>query len=272
MMGDVANPLTNSSSGEVPEVDVRDPQWQVSQSHAPDNGGTWSFPPERDGWVLAHNALRGEVEEFEDALVRLVALDLPLPAWAAESAREWWRYHHHHIHSHHTNEDELLNAFLRTRFHYPPKMEADHTVIVGMLNELDALIGHLREGSPPADLRAVHAQWLTYKTTLFPHLIEEERVGLPLLRAYFAPDEIAPVIQKIVKRSTAEEMGSFIRFQGKKQFREQFMVDNKIPGFVWHVQFNGQLKAYTNNVGRHIDALRRGVPPDPVTSGCCLVS
>jgi agmatine/peptidylarginine deiminase len=36
-------------------------KYQVSPEFGPDKTNTWSFPPEEDGWMHAHNAIRGEL-------------------------------------------------------------------------------------------------------------------------------------------------------------------------------------------------------------------
>ena len=41
--------------------------------------------------------------------------------------------------------------------------------------------------------------WRRYKAIMFPHLHEEEQVSLPLMRAYFTPAEVAPMVQRILK-------------------------------------------------------------------------
>ena len=62
-----------------------------------------------------------------------------------------------------------------------------------------------------------------------PHLLEEEMIGLPLVRAFFEPKEVGKIVKKIIAGTPKEEMGSFIYYQGKENFRNVFMKQEKIP-------------------------------------------
>jgi hypothetical protein len=53
----------------------------------------------------------------------------------------------------------------------------------------------VKEGSTVAELTK---EMQDYETMMLPHLLQEEEESLPLMRAYFAPQEIAPKIQEII--------------------------------------------------------------------------
>ena len=46
-----------------PLVDIVDPKYQADQSFKPDKAALWKTHRSRDGWVLAHNAVRFEIGE-----------------------------------------------------------------------------------------------------------------------------------------------------------------------------------------------------------------
>jgi hypothetical protein len=52
----------------------------------------------------------------------------PSPTKYLRHAQEWWAGHFDHVHSHHANEDEIMNPVIRSRVNYPAKLEADHEV------------------------------------------------------------------------------------------------------------------------------------------------
>ena len=43
------------------DINVQDPCYQADTKFKPDKTSLWKFPPEKTGWVLAHNAIRGEI-------------------------------------------------------------------------------------------------------------------------------------------------------------------------------------------------------------------
>ena len=103
----------------------------------PDKRDLWKIPPEKTGWVIAHNAIRGEINTFEEALKNIKN---PLQKSQIESIRVWWNGHSIHIHEHHSNEDDVFNPFLRTRINYPDKLESDHVQLVEHMNKIESCI------------------------------------------------------------------------------------------------------------------------------------
>jgi len=97
---------------------------------------------------------------------------------------------------------------------------------------------------------------------MLAHLLEEEAVCLPLMRAYFTPAEVAPVVQEIVKSGPPVEMGSLIYYAGEPAFFE-FMQQEGIPGFAWYIDFKGKRDNFQEVTKKNIDALTSGVPPVP---------
>jgi hypothetical protein len=73
--------------------------------------------------------------------------------------------------------------------------EADHKELEAMLESLNTMCAGVKEGSTVAELCKVMQD---YETAMLPHLLEEEEQCLPLMRAYFTPEEIGPKIQEII--------------------------------------------------------------------------
>lgn len=86
----------------MPKVDTQDPQYQVSDKHKPDKEGTWPYPAEKDGWVVAHNAIRGEMSNTRAALEAIKRRGKPLKEWEVNSIKKVSDGHIEHVHSHHT--------------------------------------------------------------------------------------------------------------------------------------------------------------------------
>eukprot|EP00931_Biecheleriopsis_adriatica_P100987 TRINITY_DN76216_c0_g1_i1.p1 TRINITY_DN76216_c0_g1~~TRINITY_DN76216_c0_g1_i1.p1 ORF type:complete len:263 (+),score=66.52 TRINITY_DN76216_c0_g1_i1:79-867(+) len=236
----------------------------------------WKHAAHEDGWTHAHNAIRMELDNFMEALkaVQSRAAMGNLIQWEITAMQKWWDSHEKHTHSHHHNEDDLFNPFLKTRIQYPKKLETDHVGLVAKMNHIKKLIGGLDVNiSNCVDLLVT--SWGEYSSMMKAHLREEEEVGIPLMRAFFSPEEIGKLVQQILGSPDApqEEMGSFIFCMGEEAFRNKFMPQEGIPFFVWWVGgFSSKLEYYKSTVASQINGLTTGVPPSQATAGglwCC---
>jgi hypothetical protein len=63
------------------------------------------------------------------------------------------------------------------------------------LEKLDGICKGLKEGDTVNTLTEL---LIAYETSMLPHLEQEEIECLPLMRAYFTPEEIGPIIQVII--------------------------------------------------------------------------
>ena len=255
-----------------------DPKWAVDLSkYKPDKEKTWTYPIEKDGWTHAHNSLRGEIDTFGEALQATVErcnAGKPVEVWEVTAIQRWWKGHFEHIHDHHHNEDDKFVPFFQDRFNYPPKLEADHVTLVKHLDKIESLVTGLSTEDSSEDLGKLAKSWDEYRQTLYPHLLEEEAVVLPLMRAYFLHEEYAALVQDIMSNPEApkSEMGSFIHFMGEENFRSEFMKQEGIPCFVWWVGgFSSKITYYRAEVVTLVDALKSGTPASPPSSGCSIL-
>jgi hemerythrin-like domain-containing protein len=76
-----------------------------------------------------------------------------------------------------------------------------------VMDKLAEMMREVKEGGSVAELLA---QMVVYEELSLPHFKQEEVECLPLMRAYFTPQEIAPQTQKIIKNGPKVESGSFI--------------------------------------------------------------
>jgi hypothetical protein len=102
--------------------DPTDPKYQVSEAFKPDKASTWAIPEEDDGWVLAHNAIRGEMSMVREALEAVQKRGQGLEEWEVAIITKSIEATFEHVHAHHKNEDDLFVPVLRKRFHYPDKV------------------------------------------------------------------------------------------------------------------------------------------------------
>ena len=127
----------------------------------------------------------------------------------------------------------------------------------------------LKEGDT---LDEIIVEWKKYGDMICPHMDEEEATALLLLRAYFKPEDLKPVIEYIMKFGPKIEMGSCIYFMGIEKFRKEFMPQEKIPFFVWHIDFQFRLAEFKGRVIKHIDALKCGEKPSEGADHWCTIS
>jgi len=172
--------------------------------------------------------------------------------------------HFENVHGHHTNEDAILSPVLKGRFAYPPKLEDDHTMIITNIHSLEKRIKVFKPEDGTEGLRAIVHAFEVYEKSLLPHLIEEEKVGLLLMRAYFTQDEIRPVIAKILSRAQKMEpftLGLMIDSLGEDYIRNTMMKNEGIPFFVWYLVFIKQWKKFQREVLVFYVALETNVMP-----------
>jgi hemerythrin-like domain-containing protein len=239
-------------------VDTQDLKWQADVKLGPDKEAAWRHPMEKDGWTHAHNAIRSEMSRFRQALSSLAERKC-LRQWEIDCLVAAWGEHQAHVHAHHSNEDKELGPFLQQRILSPEKLHDDHASLLRTLADLEERVMGLRAGSwePVA---ALHEAWVAYEAAMLPHLREEELTQLPLMRAYFSPEEIGPIVQKIIARGPPCEMGSFICTMGDEAFFE-FMKQEGIPGFVWYLEFKSKRDSFRSLFIDNLTAVSEGSPP-----------
>lgn len=261
--------MTNASS-----FDPTDLQYQVDKKFAPDKEKLWQFPAEHDGWVHAHNAIRGELKMFQECCesIRKQATSssaTTLKDWQAKALQSIFDAHDHFVHSHHSNEDDILAPALAKRFHYPEKLSSDHDGLVKAMADLKRYIHNLKEGDDAESAMSnLLKQWNHYRTEMEEHMLEEEQIALPLARAYFTPKEFERIVQKLVRKESGKAMmGCFVYHMGQERMQMEFMKEQGIPFFLWHLVFRGGYKFYEQRVINKVLALKSGVEPVPRKRG-----
>ena len=51
--------------------DATDIQYQVNEKYKPDKESTWTFPMNNDGWMHAHDSIRGEMKDIQQMLISI---------------------------------------------------------------------------------------------------------------------------------------------------------------------------------------------------------
>jgi hemerythrin-like domain-containing protein len=240
--------------------DATNSKYQATAEFKPDKTSTWAFPPQNDGWVHAHNALRGELSDIKDVIESIEKRARPLHGWEVIALKKVLSAHFEHIHSHHSNEDDLFVPELRKRINFPEKLVEDHVGLVKKLEELENIMRSLQAGDRLENSDLLQ-EWIIYQEMMLPHLKEEEDIGLPLMRAYYTQKDITPLIHKLVANSPKIESGSFVYYMGPDRLRNEFMKQEGIPRFVWYIDFKVKYNYFLKEFVENANALKSGIEP-----------
>lgn len=250
-----------------PPFDPTDLKYQVSDEFPPDKESTWPYPMEKAGWVLAHNALRGAMEQFQYCLSTVKKKSSEdnnkLQAWQVKCIKEVFAFQYEFIEEHHAFEDNILAPEFSKRFKYPDKLVDDHDGIIKQLNKVNELVKNLQPGLDTATaIHEVLNEFDKYDKAIRPHLLEEETIGLPLSRAYFDPKAFAKIMMKGQLKSPPNlvAMGCFVYFNGIGTSRE-FLKQEGMPFFVWYLMWRPGYKKYCSTILEKVKALMDGVEP-----------
>ena len=94
----------------------------------------------------------------------------------------------HQVHHHHDNEEKIFFPMLAYRIQLPPKMTADHKTLLEMLERTATNVKALVVGDAAtnaAALATLTASFNDMSMHMREHLLEEEHVGLPMMRHNF---------------------------------------------------------------------------------------
>lgn len=248
------------------DFDPSNPQYQLHAEFPPNKAKTWKIKVQDDGWVLIHNCLRTEIQRLHKILSTLLARSQhsKLQSWEIHSLQYIFQVHFQTVHGHHANEDEILTPVLKQRFLYPTKLEDDHSDIIRHIHILEKSIKELTAEDGTLGIQNLMDSFESYGKSLIPHLLEEEQVGLLLMRAYFTQEEIRPVIAKILSRTQKLEpftLGMMIHNLGEEYVRNTMMRGEGIPFFVWYLFFKRQMKKFQKLVLVYYVALETNVAP-----------
>mmetsp|Transcript_2498 Transcript_2498/g.2995 ORF Transcript_2498/g.2995 Transcript_2498/m.2995 type:complete len:273 (+) Transcript_2498:36-854(+) len=250
-------------------VDPKDLKYQVDPKHKPNKESLWKYPKEKDRWYHANDALRGEVDGFQNAISQVVARMkddekqcFKEKDWIVMSIQKWFDGHEKHASDHCQQVDDQLKPFCSTRFHWPEKEEdtsQNHNALKEQRTKISILVKNLP--NTVDGFEELEKVWSTYQSILFNHLRTEEETYLPLYRAYFTSEEVGQLCRKIAEAGPLEAQGAMIYYMGEDKFRNDYMKQLGIPFFVWNLAFKKQLAYYKQEMESHIIALSTGVEP-----------
>lgn len=245
--------------------DPLDPSFGIDLAKYPNSkSANWNHRIEEDGWVLAHNSIRGELEDLKFALGCVIARRKASgpKEWEVAAVQKYWRHHAKHVRSHHGNEDRFFAPLFGERFRFPEQMEIDHQQLVKEMRNVAIKVEELEVGNLKK-LKEFYHSVCQYEEIMVPHLEGEERLILPLMMAYFTQEEIADVVGTIINNPEAprEEWGAIIHYASPEYMRNKYMPQEGIPSFAWYLKFLHDHNFYENEVFILIETLVSGAAP-----------
>lgn len=268
-----AQNLWSQKSAASEEVDTQDVQWRADAEYAPDKESMWDYPKEKDRLMLVNNAIRGEVSDLKEALTKLVERGT-FQTWEIDSFCSAWSEHATHVHEHRSSDEKIFYPFLAPRIRLPEKLRSHHVdlsrrfnLIAGLVTVLAGVVEHPRRSGY---VRSILDAMLEYEKILLPQLAEEELQLLPLMRAYFKPDEVAPIVQKIVGSGPPCQLGSLIHYAGDEAFFA-FMEQEGMPGYAWYFDLRSRRDHFRRSFVQNLTAVTTGTPTQQLSflSGWC---
>ena len=237
-------------------------EWQISPCFPPDKSGTWTFGIDVDGWKLAHDALRGEIRDFQHALNVLEQDQVPPTRQQSRALRRWWNGHVRHTQSHHKNEDRIVKSFVEQRFVYPAFMEDDHVKIDHHLETISELTRRLSSTRAAKDrtkvLKRLREAFEEYVNDFLPHLQAEEDLGIPLTRAYFSPQEVRGLTNRLASRGPGVETGAIVHYVGREKLNHAMQLQNvPNPRVLWVLILNPRHRYYQRHMLRSLDRITK---------------
>lgn len=222
-----------------------------------DHEKDWGYPATSDGWYRIHNGIRAELVKLKVCLEKVASA--PLQEWQVACLQAYWAGHTKSVGIHHEHEDKLFMPMLEERVTLPSKLEADHAVLMQMLNEVGTQMNDLKAGGYVTAVRTAHAD---YKAVMEAHLKEEEAICVPLMRAYLEPGNVGKKVAVIMKALDPMVMGMFVHHQGSKAGFKKFMAQQGIPSFVWYLDFKSKRVLYRKEMETQVQAILQGKPAE----------
>ena len=124
-------------------------------------------------------------------------------------------------------------------------------------------------------LATLVTDYAALKECMFAHLLDEEQVGLPLMRHHFTYKDFKHIEKKILEHATTAELAWVLRPMGGDAAKREWMTAvAHIPGPVQSLIIMPATRRYNRDVVVPIEALCSGAteaPPQPDAGCACSV-
>lgn len=198
---------------------------------------TWEdVPVERDGLVLAHNALRLDVADFT-AAVEAVVKNGDLAGWRLKRLRSYWEHFVVTLTAHHDHEEECFFPKYQERFDVPKRLNEDHHTLIKAMDAVTARVRKLSEESlskehAKEEITQLQSEIATFSTVMNNHLEDEEKSLIGPTRQHFTHAEVEAIVQSFIKKMEWFALPEYLRPMTRED-KTKWMTESKIP---WLIQ------------------------------------
>jgi iron-sulfur cluster repair protein YtfE (RIC family) len=152
--------------------------------------------------------------------------------WMGTHLEMFWNFVYKWVHHHHDNEEQFVLPAMREKVTVPAKLSGDHGTLMQQLDEAQqnvcTLATALTKSAAKKELLnhidTFLRQFAAVEAEMRAHLLEEEEIALPLLRAHFTRSEVAAIEAEILKSITPLEIG-FLLAPKDDAFKWRWMRD-----------------------------------------------
>ena len=139
-------------------------------------------------------------------------MSLPTPSLQTKTHQDWWSTHVQHFTSYRAMEVDKLAPFIETKARPGDVLsEKHHQSLFGVLQIVNAAVtdcAYDENSSNKLTASAIASTVHGYRTVLYAHLAETEKVIVPVLRSYFSPEEVFSIFADILSQMPKLAFGS----------------------------------------------------------------
>eukprot|EP00438_Fugacium_kawagutii_P000791 Skav204580 [mRNA] locus=scaffold767:108394:109074:- [translate_table: standard] len=218
---------------------------------------------------MSHNSIRSGLRDMHLA-IRAMAGRHELENWEAKVLKEAWAMHKELISSSLKNYDGVVVPFLNNRINLDSRMKEGHFEVLEAADQFEFRIKALKADKASKEaLKKFHKAFEEYKEKILKYLDCQEKIDLPLMRAYFSPEEVRRVVQQLLAAMTAAETGSLIFYAGEDTFSEFMSKDGGISTFTWLYSLKSKSDQFYLKYVQPLAFVTRGVPL-ATDMQCCM--
>lgn len=237
----------------------------------------WPFSADEDGWVMAHNTIRKDMKDFEQALATVVQgmkQGAALEDWQASHIAKYFAVMYGFIHHHHEIEEEIVFPCMKKKCELGERLSSDHKTLIELLDRCKDIVSGLKAsqktGSELKAVESLQAAFAVMQPRMCEHFKEEEEMGLPLLRMHFTAKEFVPIENRIKKGLKPSDLAHVLNPISSKEGKKEAMTHLGVPSLIQSLIMLPACKTYEKQVQRLVKELQQGKQAAPSNAMGCF--
>ena len=212
---------------------------------------------------MSHNALRLDMKDLTECMEIILKESKNTGEPNTTKTAALSRYFTMFVSSlreHHNGEENVFFPGITKRVQLPPKISADHTALMAQLDEVVSVVRGLStvQGLEfTAALEQALPRFATFRQMTEEHFAEEERDGIPLIRAHFSVEEVRALVREMTSNMEWYEFPHFLRHLRTMDEKSAWMREVGIPGFVQSFVLLPKCRRFQKEFESLIEEIRR---------------